>query len=137
MMHEGPAWQRHAGPPCLPFGGLAHRLPLHLGRDLLPAVIDLRRLLEILEVGLQPLLPDLLDALRAKILLLGLERCAVRRLARIDAQYVNGIALANRDADASYGQGERCAECLADRAEGTHGTGARDEARLLDLQVLR
>src|SRR3954469_6831093 len=127
MMHEGPAWQRHAGPSCLPFGGSAHRLPLQLGRDLLPAVIDLRRLLEILEVGLQPLLPDLLDALRAKILLLGLERCAVRRLARIDAQNVNGIALPDRDADASDGQRERGAERLADGAEGAHGAGACDE----------
>src|SRR4051812_33822553 len=129
-MHEGPAWQRHAGPSFFQNGESAHRLPLELCRDLLATVIDLRRLPEILVVGLQPLLPDLLNALSAKLLLLRLEGRTIGRLALVHAEHVHGVTLTDRNADGTDGQRERRAERLAHSAEGGHGARARDEPSL-------
>src|SRR6476469_9020428 len=98
-MREGPVWRRHTGPSVMRKPGSAHRLPLQLRRDLLAAIADLRRLPKILEIGLQPLLPDLLDACRSQLLLLRLEGNAVRRLALVDAKHEDAVLLPDRNAD--------------------------------------
>src|SRR5437763_16929460 len=123
-MHEGPAWHRHAGPSCALPCESAHRLPLQLRGDLLPAIVDLRRLAQILAIGLEPLLADLLYACRAELLLLRLEVDAVGRLPGIDPKHVHGITRANGLAHRSNWQCERYAARLADRAACARGPAA-------------
>src|SRR5690242_12157836 len=98
-MREGPERHCRSGPSSIQKLESAHRLPLELRRDLLPTIVDLRRLPQILEIRLQPLLADLLDARRAQLLLLRLERDLVGGLARIHAKDEHAVLLADRNAD--------------------------------------
>src|SRR6478672_10184154 len=58
-------------------GCLRGALPAKLGVDLLPLVVDLRTLAQSVEEGLDPLLPQRLDAARPQLVLLRFECRAV------------------------------------------------------------